>query len=133
MSLKAMQTAFTEDLARLIVWANEQPGYSVRIDQVKRTIDQQILYYFGVTVNVLRGEFPILAEGRKRSNALGWSSPHVERRAGDLLLDVDGKYQMKTEAYAALGEYWESLHPNNVWGGRFKDGNHFERGYNART
>ena len=54
-------------------------------------------------------------------------SAHKQRLAIDLNLWKDGKYLTKTEDYAALGEYWESL--GGTWGGRFStgsgDGNHF--------
>ena len=54
---------------------------------------------------------------------------HGSRLAIDLNLFVwNGKrwaYQRTTEAHRPLGEFWESLHPDNRWGGRFKDGNHY--------
>ncbi len=45
----------------------------------------------------------------------------------DMSLFINDKYQRKTAAYKPLGDYWESLDPLNRWGGRFDDGNHFER------
>lgn len=54
-------------------------------------------------------------------------SQHEKGLAGDLLLYVNGEYQRKTEDHAALGKYWESLSPYNRWGGRYRDGNHYER------
>ena|ERR1700678_942172 len=62
-------------------------------------------------------------------------SLHCKRLAIDINLFRDGVYLDKTEDYAEIGKYWESLSPANRWGGRFhkKDGtlfpdsNHFER------
>lgn len=60
-------------------------------------------------------------------------SLHCERLAIDLNLFRNGKYLTSTEAHRPLGEYWESLAPDNRWGGRFRDskgnakpdGNHY--------
>jgi len=51
-------------------------------------------------------------------------SLHKKRLAIDLNLFIDGVYQTSTSAHKKLGEYWESL--GGTWGGRFKDGNHYE-------
>lgn len=63
-----------------------------------------------------------------KSNTL--ESNHQKRLAIDLMLFIDGEWQQDTEAYAPLGEFWESIRPENRWGGNFtslKDGVHFER------
>lgn len=52
-------------------------------------------------------------------------SVHKLRLAVDFNLYKNGKYLTKSEDYTPLGEYWESLHPENRWGGRWNDGNHF--------
>ena len=57
------------------------------------------------------------------------NSLHCKRLAIDInLFSKTGEYLNKTESYVRFGEYWESLDPNNRWGGHFKrpDGNHFE-------
>lgn len=55
------------------------------------------------------------------------NSQHCDKLAIDLnLFSISGEYETKTEAYSHFGKYWESLHPDNRWGGRFSDGNHFE-------
>jgi hypothetical protein len=55
------------------------------------------------------------------------NSLHIERLAIDLNLFVGGVFISSSEGHRRLGEYWESLHPNCRWGGRFKrpDGNHY--------
>lgn len=54
-------------------------------------------------------------------------SQHCDRLAIDInLFDKDNVYLIKSEDHKKFGEYWESLHPENRWGGRFSDGNHYE-------
>jgi hypothetical protein len=53
-------------------------------------------------------------------------SCHKLRLAVDLNLFRDGKYLAATEDHRPLGEFWELLHPECRWGGRFYDGNHYE-------
>jgi hypothetical protein len=60
------------------------------------------------------------------------TSLHKVRCATDLNLFIEDGYQTNSEKYHDLGEYWESLSPHNVWGGRFQDGNHFETRRNVR-
>jgi len=62
----------------------------------------------------------------KSGHILG--SYHYKRLAIDFNLFKDGKYLDKTEDHKFLGEYWESLDPMCVWGGRFSDGNHYSYG-----
>jgi hypothetical protein len=56
---------------------------------------------------------------------------HKNRLAVDLNLFKDGLYLDQTEDHRPIGEYWEALHPENVWGGRFQDGNHYSRRHNG--
>ena len=55
------------------------------------------------------------------------NSQHCKRLAIDLNLFKDGEYLSDTESHRPFGEYWESLDPLNRWGGRYGDGNHYER------
>lgn len=63
----------------------------------------------------------------KKGHMVG--SRHFERCAGDILLDVNGKYIEESHhpVYVAMGKFWESLDTRCRWGGRFRkvDGNHF--------
>jgi len=54
-------------------------------------------------------------------------SAHKQRLAVDLNLYKNGAYQKTTMAHKPFGEYWCALHPDNVWGGDFNDGNHYSR------
>lgn len=57
-------------------------------------------------------------------------SLHIKKLALDVnLLDKDGKYLTQAKSYEEFGEFWEGLHKNNRWGGRFSrlvDCTHFE-------
>jgi len=53
------------------------------------------------------------------------NSLHKKCLAIDLELFKGPKYLQKTEDHRELGEFWESLDPENSWGGHFKDGNHY--------
>ena len=54
-------------------------------------------------------------------------SQHYKKLAADLNLFMGGEYLTDTDDHAKGGEYWESLDPKNRWGGRYEDGNHYER------
>ena len=63
-------------------------------------------------------------------------SLHYEGLAMDIdLFDNTGKYLDRTEDHAQFGVYWENLHPDCRWGGRFKkkDGNHYSVTYQGRA
>jgi len=58
------------------------------------------------------------------------NSMHYSHLAIDIsLYDKDGKYLDKTEDHRFLGEFWESLDSECVWGGRWSDGNHYQYGH----
>ena len=109
MKLSDHQAVFTIDIARLVLWVDGSvPGYRVRFREVYRPQEMQQLY---------------VDTGRSWTT----NSQHSKSLAADLVLDIDGVYQRDTEAYTPLGVKWESLSSHNRWGGRFSDGNHFER------
>lgn len=109
------QAEFTLDVADLIHWVrNSKPGWRVRLREVYRPVEMQAIY-------VERG-----ASSTMHSN-------HLSSRAMDLILDIDEVWQPQTEAYAELGFQWERMSLFNRWGGRWSDGNHFERRLHIRT
>jgi peptidoglycan L-alanyl-D-glutamate endopeptidase CwlK len=106
MSLGQEQEAFARDLVRLLTVAFSK-GYEVRIGEVERTLEQQEIY--------------VRAGRSKTMNSL-----HLKKCAADLHFFKNGKLCYPEE----LGEFWESLSPQNSWGGKwvsFKDSPHFER------
>ena len=109
MSLGSEQRAFVADIAKLIAWAYEN-GYELSFGDAYR--DPRLHGMMGVDKGY----------GHPRSN-------HKRRLAVDFNLFKDGEYLDASDDHADLGTYWESLHPHNRWGGRYRDGNHYERVY----
>ena len=61
------------------------------------------------------------------------NSLHYEGLAIDIDLIRDGKYLDKTSDHEPYGIFWESLHADCRWGGRFNDGNHYSVTYGGRS
>lgn len=55
------------------------------------------------------------------------NSKHYNRLAIDLNIFLNGKYMSKTIDHEVFGHYWEAA--GGIWGGRFRDGNHYEWPY----
>lgn len=112
MTLGQKQRKFTEMIGRLIAWAYAN-GYELTGGD----------WYRDPRVHGQVGE----KNGYSSANSL-----HKERLAVDFNLFKDGKYLSRTEDYAPLGEFWESI--GGTWGGRFSspDGNHFSMEHQGR-
>jgi len=109
-TLSDKQWAFLKDLGHLINYvALHKPAWKLTGGELHRSEEQAELYY---------------ARGIGIIN-----SNHRIRLAIDLNLFIDGEYQTQSQSYKEIGEYWESLSPQNRWGGNFSnpDGTHFER------
>ena len=107
MSVGSTQKEFTLDIASLIFFAYEQ-GYELTFGDAFR--DPRV-----------HGRY-----GEKESYATA-DSEHKRRLAVDFNLFKDGKYLTETSDHKMLGDYWESINPKNIWGGRWDDGNHYQR------
>ncbi len=100
------QKLFALNVAKLIAYIFDS-GLSCTLGEAYRTAEQAALY------------------AKEKKGIL--NSQHRDRLAIDIdLFSKTGEYETKTESYSHYGKYWESLHPDNRWGGRFSDGNHFE-------
>lgn len=79
------------------------------------------------------GLIPIMGrDGEKHKDG----SLHYLGLANDTsIFKQDGTWLNKTEDHTPYGEYWESLHPDCRWGGRFKktDGNHYSIAYQGKA
>jgi len=104
--LREEQEIFTQDVAKLITWIFEN-GYTCTLGECWRSKEQAEIY---------------AAQGKGTVKSL-----HCSRLAIDLNIFKDGVYSMFDRDYQPAGEYWELLNVKNRWGGRFRDGNHFER------
>ena len=97
---------FAHNIARLILWANEQ-GYAITFGEALRTPEQQRIY--------------LIQKKTKTKNSL-----HLLKLAIDLNLFKGGKFLDRAEDHKPLGEHWKSLDAGNTWGGDWGwDGNHY--------
>lgn len=101
MKLSEKQRIFSRNFTTLLVWIHSHPGWGVTFAEAYRTEDQ-------ARINANKGVGII-------------NSLHRKRLAIDLNFFINGAYQTSTKAYTPIGKFWESLHPNNRWGGTFKD------------
>lgn len=107
MKLSEHQQAFAQNAARLILRIGATPGYACTFGEALRTAEMAELY---------------VKQGKGIKN-----SQHIKKLAVDVNLFKDGEYLGDTESHRPFGEWWETLDPLNRWGGRYKDGNHYER------
>ncbi|MCL6269329.1 M15 family metallopeptidase [Sansalvadorimonas sp. 2012CJ34-2] len=109
------QAQFLIHVTQLLQKAYEA-SFIVTGGELYRTVEQQKLY---------------VRQGRSKT----MNSRHLQRLAIDLnffIPDQEGKVRLTYEKsdLQAIGDYWESLHSDNKWGGnwkKFKDTPHFER------
>jgi hypothetical protein len=107
LSLLDRQKIFAQNVAKLL-FEIVAKSESVTLGEAYRTKEQAELY---------------AKEGKGIID-----SQHCKRLAIDIDLFQGETYLTDEKSYEPFGIYWESLHPDNVWGGRFKrgDGNHYE-------
>lgn len=116
MILFAEQAAFLLDVCKLVKLATEL-DFLVSARELGRTPEQQQIY---------------VRTGRSKTLA----SNHLRNCAVDLYFMKSGKLVLNKSDLQPLGDFWESLHPNNRWGGNwrsFKDLPHFERHTSPRS
>ena len=110
MSLRKEQSAFVNDIAKLIQYA-DTIGIELTFGEAYRTEYQQKEY---------------LRTGKTKT----MRSNHLRRLAIDFNFFIDGELTYDKVKLQRLGDYWESLNNKNRWGGNwktFEDTPHFER------
>lgn len=115
MSLVNEQAKFLLDVTRLIAFATEK-GFAVTGGELFRPAEMQEIY---------------VKTGRSKT----MNSRHLKRCAIDLNFFVVGadekpRLTYDKEELREIGQFWETLDPQNSWGGNwnsFKDVPHFER------
>lgn len=98
MKLSEKQRIFTYNIACLIHFAYDQLGIELTFGEAYRTKEQQKIY---------------VEQGKSQT----MNSNHLNRLAVDFNFFVNGKLTYDWEVVKPLGDYWESLHPKNRWGG----------------
>lgn len=117
MKLSKRQRIFTRNVGCLIAFAYDVLEIELTFGEAHRTQSQILLNYFGYEV-VKGGVFGIkLIKSRTLSKTL--LSSHADRLAVDFNFFINGRLTYDFHKVASLGKYWESLHPDNVWGGDF--------------
>jgi peptidoglycan L-alanyl-D-glutamate endopeptidase CwlK len=110
MTLRQHQVAFAWDTMKLYAFIKEK-GYEFTYGEAARTMKQQEWY---------------VAQGFSKT----MTSMHLRRLAVDLNIFKDGAYLTEKASLQEIGDYWESLSPENEWGGNWKsfiDTPHFQR------
>lgn len=111
MSLSNTQFEFIQDVALLIQFIAAR-GWKVTGGELHRTLDQQKIY---------------VDEGKSTT----MKSKHLNRLAIDLnFFKPNGELTYKKDDVQWIGNFWESLRPENEWGGNwedFVDTPHFQR------
>jgi hypothetical protein len=115
MSLVDRQAGFLLDVCKLVQFATEKHGLVVTGGELERKAEMQEIY---------------VKTGRSKT----LNSLHLKKCAVDLFFfeSVNGNLKLTydVQKLKPVGEYWESLNPDNSWGGNwnsFKDVPHFER------
>ena len=109
MKLSDQQIIFTINIADLILYANSL-GIGLTFGDAYRPQMLQDIYY-------------------KENKSKTLKSNHLRRLAVDFNFFKDGELIYDKSKLQELGDYWESLHGKNRWGGNFKsfiDTPHFE-------
>ena len=109
MKLSHKQIIFSLNIADLIIYANSL-GIGLTFGDAYRHPYLQEYY---------------LRTGKSKTS----KSKHLKRLAVDFNHFIDGNLTYDKKKTQILGDYWESLHPSNRWGGNFKsfiDTPHYE-------
>lgn len=108
MKLSERQQVFTANIAALIL----------------KAVDLEIMLTFGHAWRSIEEQRRLKAEGKSQT----LNSLHLSRLAVDFNFFIDGKLTYDKKKLQGLGDYWESLHPDNSWGGNWKflDTPHFQ-------
>ena len=126
MKLSDKQQIFTKNIAFLMLFSHFY-GIDLTFGEAYRTRSQILLNYFGFKI-IRSGVLGLkLVKSRKLSKTL--RSLHADRLAIDFNFFIDGELTYDHDKIKPLGDYWESLDPNNKWGGNFngfQDTPHFQ-------
>lgn len=109
MRLSENQITFTLNISSLIMFAN---NVSVGLT-------------FGDAYRSKYLQKHYLANGKSKT----MNSMHLKRLAVDFNFFIGGKLTYDKDTLQSIGDFWESLHHKNRWGGNFKsfiDTPHFE-------
>lgn len=141
MTLREMRTLFTKILALLVQKINSTPGYTVALNEVKRSDEQAAINALGESGRNYLSQhlqdidgFHALAlavSNNGKGNGI-LMSVHRDGVAADILLYKDGVWCQDAKDYEQFGEWWEKQDELARWGGRFRDPAHFSLEWQGR-
>jgi len=108
MKLSDHQQLFTRNIAKLISYAHLM-GFGLSFGHAWRSPEEQQRLF---------------DQGLSRTHA----SQHLSRLAVDFNVFLAGRLCLEWSTIKILGDYWESLHPDNRWGGDW-NGNELQDGF----
>jgi hypothetical protein len=111
MKLGQKQERFSRDVSLLLAFIYVKTDFEIRFGEAQRHALIQKHY---------------LDTGRSKT----MKSRHLDKLAVDLFFSRNGEMIWGKDELQLIGDYWESLSPENSWGGNwksFKDTPHFER------
>jgi len=117
MKLSEQQQIFTYNVSCFIQYAFDAHGIRLTLGEAYRTSSQVYLYFYGY--EVVRGGILGIKLRKVRRLSRTLRSLHASRLAIDFNYFIDGKLTYDFYDIKPLGDYWESLHEENVWGGDF--------------
>lgn len=139
MTLGDKQRFFGRCVSKLLVWllANK---YEFTFGDASRSDEQAVINALGSKgrtelVKFLRTSPLFLDLALAIENNVGngiLKTLHEQKLAIDLNLFINGVFLTGAESYRPAGEYWESLDPLCIWGGRFGDADHFSITHEGR-
>lgn len=126
MKLSQKQRIFTRNIGCLIEYAYQE-GIELTLGEAHRTESQGLLNFFGY--DVVKNGIGLLDLVKRKRTSWTTHSLHLSRMAVDFNFFIGGDLTYRKEDIQILGDYWESLHLKNRWGGNFEktlDTPHFE-------
>ena len=97
MILSDQQQLFTRNIGKLIKYAHLK-GFGLTFGHAWRSMEEQER---------------LVQAGLSQTK----DSRHLDRLAVDFNVFLDGRLCLEWASIKILGDYWESLHPQNRWGG----------------
>lgn len=122
MTLREKQSLFLFNIHLLIEWAYRN-GFELTFGEAWRTKSQVLLNYYGFDVKESEEDNEILAFVQRASTSKTLSSRHPQRLAIDFNIFRNGLLINSPVDIKPLGDYWVSLHTDNVWGGDWNRNN----------
>lgn len=133
MSLREKQSLFLFNVHKLIEWAYRN-GFELTGGELWRTRAQVLLNFYGYDVVENDGVLSLI---KTIATSQTLKSRHPQRLAIDLNVFRNGLWIRSAVDIKPLGDYWVSLHTDNVWGSdwnrdgsildeTFIDASHFE-------